>query len=150
MFKKILLIIALLFSFFWWLNVSYAAWDDEEVVNIYDDTDNWLVKWVHIVRDDTKIVNKTSISDYVQKVVVWTLGFLAIIALIYFIYAWIMIMTAWWDDEKVKSQKKLIIAVIIWILLIFFAYSIVKTLFKWLNEAWKQDGWWWTIYEQIR
>ena len=50
---------------------------------------------------------------------------LYIIAVIVILWAWFMILTASWDEEKTKKWKTIIIQAIIWLLVIFIASSIV-------------------------
>ncbi len=135
MLKKILVFIVLLFSFIWIQNISFAEFWAEKTGNIYANVKNWLVKWIEITKNTLKWVEtKQSFSDYVQSIVAWLLTFLSLVALIYIIYTWFMIIFSWWEDEKMKNQKKTIVAVIIWIIIIWLAYSIVLTLFKWIEE----------------
>ena len=154
--KKISIIFIILFSFFsFWINYTKAAWptggrEEERVWNVYDMFTDGLKEWFKKVKDTVTIVEKDKpFHKYVQDLVVWILGFLSLIALVYIIWAWLNIMISWSDDEKMKAQKKTIFSVIIWIIIIWLAYSIVLTLFKWLNN---EPTWWWnnwTQYNQI-
>ncbi len=68
----------------------------------------------------------TTLDVMIMNLIAWILTFLGIIAVIIFIVAWFMIMTAGWDDDKVKKGKTWMINAIIWIVVIFIAHSIVQ------------------------
>ncbi len=140
--KKILAIFIIFFGLFsiWIKNTTagpVGQWDEEQTWNVYDIFNSWLdwlTRWIKKVKDTIPIIEKDKpFSEYIQSLVVWILSFLSLIALIYIIWAWLNIMISWWDDDKMKNQKKTIISVIIWIVVIWLAYSMVITIFKWLN-----------------
>jgi hypothetical protein len=58
--------------------------------------------------------------------VAYLLSFLAIIAVIIIIYAWFNILTAAWEEEKVKNSKKMIMYAIIWLAVIYLAWPITR------------------------
>lgn len=64
----------------------------------------------------------------IQTLITRLLVFIGILAVVYGIYGWFLIMNAWGDDAKVKKGKTIIIQVIIWIVVIFLANSIVQFL----------------------
>ena len=105
-FRKILYII-IWFIFFSINKVnSDLFWTDK--INI------WLI-W------DTENVDVV-IQDYTA----YLLWFLYLVAVIYWLYGWFKILTAWEDDDKVKSWKTIIIQALFWILIIFLAAPIVN------------------------
>jgi len=61
------------------------------------------------------------IQDWISTITMY----LAIIAIIVILWAWFQILTASWDEEKVKKWKSIIVQVVIWMLVIFIAWSIV-------------------------
>jgi hypothetical protein len=152
MFKKIIISILLLFGLFSFSNVFWWSWplyNENNTESIYKDVKNWLETWIKQVKNTVKwIETEESFSEYVQRLVAYFLTFLSVIAVIYIIYAWINIMIAWSDEEKLKDQKKTIIHVIIWIVVIWLAYSLVITVFAWLDnkEIWGSNSW--TQYKQ--
>ncbi len=83
------------------------------------------------------------ISEFIQKIVIYLLGFISIIAVIYIIYAGFQIMIGGWDEEKVKKSKNIILYVFLGMALMWFAYSIVNwaiTLLdktKWASIEWR-------------
>ena len=115
--KKILYI-AIWYTFFS-LNKAFWAlfWTDKINTWLMWDTDN-----VDVV-----------IQDYTA----YLLWFLYLVAVIYWLYGWFKIITAWWEDDKVKSWKTIIIQALIWIVIIFLAWPIVN-LFLWVG--WTNTG----------
>jgi len=67
-----------------------------------------------------------SADQYIQTIIGNVFLFLALIWVLIFIYAWFQYLTAAWDDEKVKKAKTMIIQAIIWLAIIFSAYSIIN------------------------
>jgi ABC-type multidrug transport system fused ATPase/permease subunit len=62
----------------------------------------------------------------IQNIISNVITFLYIIAVIYWLWWGFNILTAGWDEEKVKNWKKVIINALIWIVVIFLASSIVN------------------------
>ncbi len=149
MLKKIIISFLLLFWLINFISISegWGFYWIENTKNIYESAKDWLTTWITQVKDTVAWIEKDqTASEYIQGLVIYILSFLSLIAVIYIIYAWMMIMISGWDEEKLKAQKKTIISVIIWIVVIWLAYSIVLTVFNWLEN---EDTWWWTAYEQI-
>lgn len=71
------------------------------------------------------IETKDRFSVYIQKVIAYLLGFLALVGVIYILYAGFNVLTAGGNEDKVKKSKSTIFHVMIGLLLIFLAYSIV-------------------------
>ena len=98
-----------------------------------------LEKWIELVKvwvDD--IETTATASDYLQGVVKYLLWFISLIAVLFIIYSWFRILVSSWDEEIIKTAKNRIIYVIVWILIIRFAWAITNFAI-WLGAAW-----WWT------
>lgn len=91
------------------------------------------LKVVKPMIDNTE-TNQT-LSEYVQSVIVYLITFLSIIAVVYIIYAWFKIMMWWWSEEALKKSRTTILHVVIWIVIIWLAYSIVAFIIDILNNA---------------
>ncbi len=74
-------------------------------------------------------------SQYIQDIVNYVLTFMAIVWVLYIIYAGFNILTAAGDDEKVSNSKKTITYVVIGLLIMFLAYSIIAFIFGIFDEA---------------
>ena len=74
----------------------------------------------------------------IQKLITNFMAFLYLIAVVYLLWWGFNILTAGWDEEKVKKWKTVIIQSWIWLLVIFLANSIVqwimKSLFSWTTS----------------
>lgn len=131
---KTLLKLALTFALLTITSLASAWWNPFSTSNNLDNPykGQWydLDKWLKEVKNTvTWIETNRSFSDYIQDVVVYLLGFVTIIAIIYMIYWGIILMTSAWDEEKVKKTKSIITYVIIWIFVIWLAYSLVAWIF---------------------
>jgi len=76
-------------------------------------------------------VQKIELSKFNEvflNVVNWANSFIAIITLLMVIYAWFILFTSGWDEEKLKKVKKIIIYVALWVFVIIANYLII-TLF---------------------
>jgi len=127
-YKKIILLIILLFSSFsffstttyWWVfdwassEIPYCKWNDCGLEKWVDDVKHWI--------KDMKTDGNA--KDTVQDLVKYILSWVSLIAFIYVVYAWFRILTSSGEDETIKKSKKIIIYVIIWILVIWFAWAI--------------------------
>ncbi len=79
---------------------------------------------------NTNIVTAWRADEVVQRYVSNILWFLYLIAVLYWLWGWFNILTAGWDEDKVKTWKKVIINALIWIVVIFLVGTIVELLIK--------------------
>lgn len=70
----------------------------------------------------------TTADVAIQWLVNKAMAFLWILAVLYAIYGGFQILTAWWDDGKVKKWKTILFQALLGLLVIFLAYSIVSWL----------------------
>ena len=114
--KKLIILIILLL--FW--DITYAT-----------DCSFWLCN-VH-----TEIIWNTSEDwkNVIVNLIKYFLWFLAIIWLIFTLKWWFHIMTAAWDDDKLKKWRKTIIFALIWVFIVIIAYFFVRVGFDlWENS----------------
>ncbi len=139
--RKILNLFFLLIIFLWTI-FSVNAGELEEIIEwtkpkINVDCSNEkcdLQEGINQVKNTINDIEKErTFSEYVQDIVWYILTFISIIAVIYIIYAGFIILTAAWDEEKIKKTKTTILHVIIWIILIWLAYPITLFIIKALN-----------------
>jgi Na+/phosphate symporter len=84
----------------------------------------------------TKSWMSTNPADVaIQNIISYVIGFLYLIAVIYWLWWGFNILTASWDEEKVKNWKKVIINALIWIVVIFLVNSIVKLIFNTITTS---------------
>ena len=128
--KKILTLIILSFTLllsFWNFN-TYALWGSESAKIPYCKDNNCGVDvWVELVkRWVIDVETEWKATDKIQEIVKYLLTFITLIAFIYVVYSWFRILTSSGEDETIKNAKKTIIYVIVWILVIWFAWAIAN------------------------
>lgn len=93
-------------------------------------------RWVSLLRNGLNdIVTNRKFSVYIQDVVIYLLTFVTILGVIFIIYAGFQLMTSWGDEEKYKKTKNIIVYVILWIILMWLAYPIMRWIITLLNFA---------------
>jgi len=112
-------------------------WGGSATSNPYCNSwDCWLQAWIEAVRWNVDgIVTDRSLSDYIQDIIVFLLGFLSIIAIIYIIYAGFTLLSSAWDEDKMKNTKNTILYVIIGLVIIWLAGPITTFVFRVLDAA---------------
>ena len=128
--KKVLLIIITIFSIFYLTNISFwdlGIFNDKSKIIYCWDGECSLEEWTKIVKNWINDIETTrTTSEYIQDIVVYLLSFVTLIAVLYIIFAWAKILFSAWDDEEVSKSKKIIISVLIWIIVMWLAFAIVK------------------------
>lgn len=136
--KRIFLFIIFNLLLFFFFYSSQAILDifteRNEIIYCKDSDDCSLEKWTQIVKAWINDIEKNKkASVYIQDIVKFLLTFITIIAVIYIIYAWFKILISTWNDDDIKKSKTTIISVLIWIIIIWLAYSIVKWILLVIN-----------------
>ena len=73
-------------------------------------------------------VNQTDLSWFwaiIVKVINWTNSFVWLIVILLIIYAWFLVLTSSWDEEKLKKAKSIIIYIAIWLFILIASYLIL-------------------------
>lgn len=78
--------------------------------------------------EGTAPINSNNAINAVIAVIDWILGFTVLIAVIFLVYAGIMMIAKSSSDENAKKYKKYIKSVVIGILIILMSYSFVRWL----------------------
>jgi hypothetical protein len=141
-FSKIITIVLLLLAL-WSTQFTQAGWikdlTESGTPRAYVcqwDNECWIDKWVEVLKNNLNDVEtQQSASEYIQNIVVYLIGFISIIAVVYIIYAGFNILTGTGDEEKIKKSKGIIIYVIIWLAVIYLAYSIVTFVFNVFDQT---------------
>jgi len=125
-----------IFSFFF--NYSKASLpiftNNNEIIYCKDSDDCSLEKWTQIVKIWINDIEKNrKASVYIQDIVKYLLTFITVIAVIYVIYAWFKILTSAWNEDEVKKSKTTILSVLVWIVIIWLAYWIVRWILLVIN-----------------
>lgn len=88
-------------------------------------TEAAMIIWQDKVQDGLK-GSTDSVDQSVQTLIAAALTFLYLIAVVYWLWGGFNILTAGWDEEKVKKGKTVIINAIIWLIVIWLVGSIVQ------------------------
>lgn len=68
---------------------------------------------------------------------IWLLYFIAVAL---WIYWWFMILTSWWEEDKVKKWKNIVLYVIYWLIVIFLASQLINWVIDIMSNS---DIVWW-------
>lgn len=67
--------------------------------------------------------NLVATVNNIAGYIIWLFYFIAVIL---WIYWWFLILVSWWDEDKVKKWKNIIIYVVFWLIVIFLASQLVN------------------------
>jgi ABC-type transport system involved in Fe-S cluster assembly fused permease/ATPase subunit len=82
--------------------------------------DFWLGKVNSALKWSTDTLDQT-----IQTWLVYALGFLAVVMVIYWIYWGFLVLTSGWEDEGSKKWKKVLLQALLGLVIIFLAWPIV-------------------------
>lgn len=150
--KKIFIKLALFWVFCSLIfgNISVFAWgsssrpDQSYCNDAYENNPNCnLSSWVNIVWSWVENIEKEKkFSVYSQDMVAYMMWFVALLWVLYIIYAGFIIVISTWDEGKVKKSKTSITFVLMWIILMFLAYSIITWIIGVVNTGnTSSSGW---------
>lgn len=95
--------------------------------------DSWTFFWIEKVSEtfqwgwDDLVKTSDNLLGYI-------IGLFYFIAVVFWIYWWFTILVSWWDEEKVKKWKNIVIYMVIWLIVIFLASQIVNWVIDVNNE----------------
>jgi hypothetical protein len=107
--KKIL---SFVFLFFVNFNLLFAAWNRPVVPNLGLPGDNRNIDGVY--------------NNVIPNIIVQLIRYVAVIAVLSLMIAWIMYLISWWEEEKVKKAKSWILWSIIWVVISISAWGIIN------------------------
>ncbi|MCD5380868.1 hypothetical protein LR004_02975 [Candidatus Gracilibacteria bacterium] len=123
----VLLFLGVSLSSVLYMNGDVTFFDGAEVEIPYNSSELGLENGVKLVKEGVSDINTTgTFADTVQKVIIYLLSFVTVVAVIYIIYAGFRILTSSGDEETIKKSKNTIIYVIIGIVVIWFAWTIAN------------------------
>lgn len=105
-YNKIIIFFTLLFAIGINLSLANMFWID----NVKLDLHYWELNFIEKM-------------DWLLWFIIWLLYFISVIMIV---YAWFVILTSSWDDEKTKNWKKIIIYAVIWLIIIFLTSQFVN------------------------
>ena len=66
------------------------------------------------------------ITNWIAELISQMIQYVAVIAVISLMFAWLMYLLSWWEEEKINKAKKMIIWSLVWVLLSISAWMIVN------------------------
>lgn len=120
-------------SIAWLINIGMtptAIADGPEDNGFWDNSSIWWYKvpWVGTSSNDDTLLN------VIKKAVNWVLWILSLIALILCLWWWFQMLTAAWDDNKVKTWTKILKNAAIWLAVIWLSWLLVSFIFRIINK----------------
>jgi len=70
----------------------------------------------------------------IDNILGYVIGLFYFIAIIFAVYAWFVILTSAWDEEKVKKGKKIFLYVLAWLILVLLASQIINFVINTLTD----------------
>lgn len=115
--KKIIFFMNLFIAIFY-AKISLWAWP--EVVC------NWLPWCANNAEWWTWKISELWFFEFIWKIISEWIKYVAVISVIAIVIAWIRYILSWWDDQKVKSAKHMIIWSLVWVVLSVWSWAIVN------------------------
>lgn len=130
--KKLLII---LFLFFWFFQYSFAKCNiDEnsgfEISSFLNECKPETLVWTTKTYDLPSLKSQTVEIFWNISTVIW------IIAVLMIVVAWMMMQFSWGDDWKIKKAKDIIKWTLIWVLIIWMAWTIVFVVINFIFGLW--------------
>ena len=74
------------------------------------------------------------LGGIINSLLTYLLGFLALVAVLFAVYGGFQILTAGWDDDKVKKGKTTLINALLGLFVIWISYAVVSFIFTSVND----------------
>lgn len=106
----------------------------------------WYIDWYNVIwtqnNQEDEVWSQPRIIKTIKNAINRVLGMLWLIALILCLWWWFQMITAAWDESKVKSWTKVLKHAAIWLVVIWVSWLIVTFIFYLINL--NADAWtWW-------
>ncbi len=106
------------YSIVWFILIKASA---KIVDSVYSKVSCSGIGWVNC----TTNIQLTWASDIIVNIINWMNWFIWLIVVILIIYAWFMVLTSVWDEEKLKKSKSIILYIAIWLTILVANYLIL-------------------------
>jgi len=107
-----------LYSFIWFILIKAA---NTLVDSIYSKISCTSIWWVNC----TSNIEVSWGAQIVVNIINWMNSFVWLFVIIMVIYAWLIVLTSIWDEEKLKKAKSIILYIAIWLLILVANYLIL-------------------------
>ena len=114
-----------------------ALWDERfDDINEFWQNTTTPVDWINTIwTDETATSWSASLLDTIQRAINWILWMLSFVALILCLWWGFQMLTAAWDDGKVKSWTKILKNAAIWLAVIGLSWLVVSFVFRIINKV---------------
>ena len=114
-----------------------AEWDERfDWVNEFWQNTTTPVEWINTIwTDEAETSWSASLLDTIQRAINWILWMLSFVALILCLWWGFQMLTAAWDDGKVKSWTKILKNAAIWLAVIWLSWLVVSFVFRIINKV---------------
>ena len=90
--------------------------------------------WLEKVNNELKWKENVDAFSAIEGIIIYFLWFLTLVWVIWIMKWGAWILTAWWDEERVKNGKKTVLYVIVWLLVIWVAWALISWIWWWLAD----------------
>ncbi len=122
----------------WWWGWSVLKPDNPFV----NELDSWSAEEVNVIWSDKG--QQDSVINVIRWYANWVLWIMGLIALLFLIYGWFLMVTSGWDEEKYKKWVTILRHAVIWLILIGTARFIISVVFWLINQTENQAPAAWT------
>ena len=112
----------------WKMSVLYAmVWFMiVKLSNALIDTIYWETYcFSHVCKNRDQVTDLEWFAEMLVKIIDWANWFVWIIVILLTIYAWFLVLTSVWDEEKLKKAKNIIIYIAVWLTVLIANYLIL-------------------------
>lgn len=107
-----------LYSIIWFILIKAA---NTLVDSVYSKISCSSIWWVNC----TSNIEISWASKLITDIINWMNWFVWLVVIIMIIYAWLMVLTSVWDEEKLKKAKSIILYIAIWLFILVANYLIL-------------------------
>ena len=132
------------------VNISVEEWASTPKIDNKEIDENAIWEWTtHMWNKSSWIIHLPQPKEYETKlkytlalikiIINWTLWILASVALVYMLYSWFLVLSAWSDDKNVSKWKKWISTAAIAIAWIGISWLIISAMIRFINVITKAN-----------
>ena len=120
-----------------WNTTLAAEWDERfDWINSFWENTTTPVGWINTIwTDESETTWSASLLDTIQRAINRVLWMLSFVALILCLWWGFQMLTAAWDDGKVKSWTKILKNAAIWLVVIWLSWLVVSFVFRIINKV---------------
>jgi len=137
--KGLALLIAVTPILFLWTTIQASSLIDNAKSPFIDKSDPGAANDVAVIGTDTQ--QQDGIVNVVRWVINWVLWIMGLVALMFLIYGWFLMVTSWWEEDKYAKWFTILKHAVVWLILIGTAWFVASLIFWLINVAGKPAQW---------